>query len=106
MALATYDEYVTAMAQRRQDLRYSKASIANMVAGNLCSLWRATGYPAQPSIPGAASAPTDATSGPNPAGRLATWATSPPHEGTVYVDAVASGPTHQRSSVSVILLTR
>jgi hypothetical protein len=66
MSLSTHDEYVTAFAQRRQNLRFVKASIANMVAGNLCSLWRATGYPAQPAIPGAAAAVDDSSSGANP----------------------------------------
>lgn len=42
-----------------------KASVANMAAGYICSLWRAVGSPlwAQGAIPGAAATPTDATTG-------------------------------------------
>ena len=42
-----------------------KGSMANMAAGYLCSLWRATGSPlwAQGAIPAAAATPTDATAG-------------------------------------------
>jgi len=42
-----------------------KASVANMGAGYLCSLWRAAGSPLWPqgAIPGAASTPTDDTVG-------------------------------------------
>lgn len=41
-----------------------KASIANMTAGTFCSLWRATGQPAQGAIPGTTPAiPTKATTG-------------------------------------------
>ena len=41
-----------------------KASIANMTAGTFCSLWRATGQPAQGAIPGTTPAiPTSATTG-------------------------------------------
>lgn len=41
-----------------------KASIANMAAGQWCSLWRATGQPGQAAIPGTTPAiPTSATTG-------------------------------------------
>lgn len=41
-----------------------KASISNMTAGTFCSLWRATGQPAQGAIPGTTPAiPTKATTG-------------------------------------------
>jgi hypothetical protein len=42
-----------------------KASVANLAAGYICSLWRASGSPlwAQGAIPGAAATPTDATAG-------------------------------------------
>ena len=41
-----------------------KASIANQTAGTYCSLWRATGQPAQGAIPGTTPAvPTKATTG-------------------------------------------
>ena len=41
-----------------------KASISNMTAGTFCSLWRATGQPAQGAIPGTTPAiPTSATTG-------------------------------------------
>ena len=42
-----------------------KASVANMAAGYVCSLWRATGSPAwlQGAIPGAAANPTDDLAG-------------------------------------------
>ena len=41
-----------------------KASISNMTAGTFCSLWRATGQPAQAAIPGTTPAvPNSATTG-------------------------------------------
>lgn len=40
-----------------------KASIANQTVGRLCSLWRATGFPAQAAIPTTPAVPTSATVG-------------------------------------------
>ncbi|MBN8428526.1 MAG: hypothetical protein J0L65_13755 [Xanthomonadales bacterium] len=44
----------------------SKASLASQTAGTWVSLWRATGYPAQGAIPGAAAVCTDTTTGAHP----------------------------------------
>ena len=46
----------------------NKASIANQLSTGFCSMWRATGTPAQAAIPGAAAIPTKAT-----LGALRTW---------------------------------
>jgi hypothetical protein len=55
MSILSVDDVVAGMTQRSQPLIVSKASIANQLAGGLCSLWRATGLPAQGAIPGAAA---------------------------------------------------
>lgn len=58
------DKMLAAMAVGERIPIY-KSSIANMAAGYLASLWRATGSPVwkQGAIPGAASTPTGATDG-------------------------------------------
>lgn len=63
MAL-TRDKMLAAIAAGGK-LPIYKSSIANMGAGYICSLWRATGSPGWPqgAIPGAAANPTDATTG-------------------------------------------
>lgn len=63
MAL-TRDKMLAAIAAGGK-LPIYKSSIANMGAGYICSLWRATGSPDWPqgAIPGAAANPTDATTG-------------------------------------------
>jgi hypothetical protein len=52
MALDTMDKLVALLAAGQSDPIY-KASIANTAAGQLASLWRATGMPTQGAIPGA-----------------------------------------------------
>ena len=52
MAITTQDGLIAALATATPQ-SYYKASIANMVAGQLCSLFRATGIPLQGSTPGA-----------------------------------------------------
>jgi hypothetical protein len=52
MALDTMDKLVALLAAGQNDPIY-KASIANTVAGQFTSLWRATGMPTQGAIPGA-----------------------------------------------------
>lgn len=54
MAITTEAGYVTAKANA-QVAPVLKASLANMAAGIQASLWRATGLPTQPAIPGAAA---------------------------------------------------
>lgn len=44
----------------------SKASLSSQTAGTWVSLWRATGYPTQAAIPGAAAVCTDTTTGAHP----------------------------------------
>ncbi|MGL6291693.1 MAG: hypothetical protein ACRC2H_13465 [Silanimonas sp.] len=63
MALDTVDKIANALANNNSRLVIDKASIANMAAGQLCSLWRATGQPAQGAIPTAAAIPTKVTPG-------------------------------------------
>lgn len=50
MALTTMDQLVAGLAASTK-LRFYKATLSNTTAGQLHSLWRATGYPTQPAIP-------------------------------------------------------
>lgn len=55
---------IDALANNSSRFIVNKASIANQTAGQLCSLWRATGQPGQGAIPGTTPAvPTKATLG-------------------------------------------
>ena len=63
MAIETVDALVKALATNSSRIVIDKASIANQVAGNYASLWRATGQPAQAAIPTTAAIPTNATLG-------------------------------------------
>lgn len=58
------DTIAAALAVGADRIIVDKASIANQTAGTFCSLWRATGQPAQGAIPGTTPAiPTKATTG-------------------------------------------
>ena len=62
MAIASLDNIAASLTPA---LRFTldKASIANQGAGGICSLWRGTGVPTQPAIPGAAAVCSQATAG-------------------------------------------
>jgi len=51
MAITTRDQLIDALANGASRIVLNKASLANQVAGRMCSLWRATGQPAQGAIP-------------------------------------------------------
>lgn len=51
MTIATRDQLIDAMANNSSRIIIDKASIANAVAGQFHSLWRATGQPGQGAIP-------------------------------------------------------
>jgi hypothetical protein len=55
MTITSRDGLIDAMGNGATALRFDKANIANAVAGQLFSLWRATGIPGQGAIPGAAA---------------------------------------------------
>lgn len=63
MAIETIDGIVKALGNNNSPFTIDKSSIANLVAGQLASLWRATGQPAQGAIPTTAVIPTSATTG-------------------------------------------
>lgn len=64
MTITTRDQLIDALANNSSRVVIDKASIANAVAGQLFSLWRATGQPGQGAIPGTTAAvPTSATAG-------------------------------------------
>lgn len=63
MAITTLDQLVDAMANNASRVVLDKASLANQTAGRYCSLWRATGLPAQGAIPTTAALCTNATTG-------------------------------------------
>lgn len=63
MVIATRDQLIDAMANNSTRLVIDKASIANTVAGQVHSLWRATGVPAQGAIPAGAAVCTQALAG-------------------------------------------
>lgn len=52
MTINTRDELIDALANNSDRIVIDKASLANAVAGQIFSLWRATGQPAQGAIPG------------------------------------------------------
>lgn len=55
MAITTLDQLADALANGASRIVLDKASLANQTAGRFCSLWRATGQPAQGAIPTAAA---------------------------------------------------
>lgn len=63
MAITTVDGVVNALGNNSSRIVWDKASIANAAAGQLFSLWRATGVPGQGAIPGAAAICTSALLG-------------------------------------------
>jgi hypothetical protein len=63
MAITTLDQLVDALGNNSSRIVLDKASLANQTAGRYCSLWRATGLPAQGAIPTTAALCTNATVG-------------------------------------------
>lgn len=63
MSITTVDGIVSALGNNSSRLILDKASIANAVAGQFFSLWRATGQPGQAAIPTTAAVPTSAMLG-------------------------------------------
>lgn len=63
MAITTVDQIADALANNNSRIVIDKASIANAAAGQIISLFRATGQPAQAAIPTTAAIPTSATLG-------------------------------------------
>lgn len=64
MSITTPAQLLDALANNSSRLVIDKASLGNTVAGQIISLWRATGQPGQGAIPGTTPAvPTSATAG-------------------------------------------
>jgi hypothetical protein len=63
MAITTLDQLVDALANNSSRIVLDKANLANQLAGVYCSLWRATGQPAQGAIPTAAAMCTNELTG-------------------------------------------
>jgi hypothetical protein len=55
MAITTRDQLIAALGNNTNRIVWDKASIANAAAGQVFSLWRATGVPGQGAIPAAAA---------------------------------------------------
>ena len=55
MSITTRDQLVDALGNNASRIVIDKASLANAAAGQIFSLWRATGVPGQGAIPGAAA---------------------------------------------------
>lgn len=54
MTISTRDGIIDGLANNNNRIIWDKASLATQVVGQYCSLWRATGVPAQGAIPAAA----------------------------------------------------
>lgn len=63
MTITTRDQLIDALGNNSSRVVWDKASLANAAAGQLFSLWRATGTPAQGAIPTAAALCTSALTG-------------------------------------------
>jgi len=86
MAITTLDGMFNALANNSSRLVINKASIANAVAGQYHSLWRATGQPGQGAIPTAAAVCNSALLG----GFRYTQQTAPATSYIGYLEAVCS----------------
>lgn len=63
MTITTRDQLINALANNSSRIVLDKANLASQVAGRMCSLWRATGQPAQGAIPTTAAACHNTTVG-------------------------------------------
>lgn len=63
MPITNVDQLVNALGNNSSRIVIDKGSVANQTIGRMCSLWRATGFPAQGAIPAAPTIPTSATLG-------------------------------------------
>lgn len=63
MTITTRDQLINALGNNNSRIVWDKASIASAAAGQLFSLWRATGVPGQGAIPTAAALCTSALTG-------------------------------------------
>lgn len=55
MTITTRDGIIDGLANNNNRIMWDKASVATQVVGQYCSLWRATGVPAQAAIPATAA---------------------------------------------------
>jgi hypothetical protein len=63
MAITNLDQLANALANGASRIVLDKANLANQIAGRMCSMWRATGQPAQGATPTAAALCTNALTG-------------------------------------------
>lgn len=63
MTITTRDQLINALGNSSSRIVFDKASIANQQPGRVCSMWRATGQPAQGAIPTTAELCTNSTLG-------------------------------------------
>lgn len=63
MTISTRDKLIDALGNNSSRIVIDKASLANAVAGNVFSLWQATGVPGAGATPSTAAVPTSATTG-------------------------------------------
>lgn len=63
MTITTRDQLIDGLGNNNNRILWDKASLATQVVGQYCSLWRATGVPAQGAIPAAAALCTKALTG-------------------------------------------
>lgn len=63
MAIENLDQYANALGNNSSRIILDKASQSAQVAGGLCSLWRATGQPAQGAVPTTPAVLTNLTTG-------------------------------------------
>ena len=63
MTVTTRDQIIDGLGNNNNRITWDKASLGTQVVGQYCSLWRATGVPAQGAIPAAAAYCTKALTG-------------------------------------------
>ena len=63
MTISTRDQIIDGLGNNNNRITWDKASLGTQVVGQYCSLWRATGVPAQGAIPAAAAYCTKALTG-------------------------------------------